>query len=65
MHISRCTSYGKEKSMRTKVRLRIDHRKAIVAAVTDEEEEIELIISKVEKQLRQAKKEREQIPIRE
>ncbi len=33
--------------MRTKVGLWIDHRKAIVVAVTDEGEEIGLIISKV------------------
>ena len=40
--------------MRTKVGLWIDHRKAIIVAITDEGEEIELIISKVEKQLRRA-----------
>ena len=38
--------------MRTKVGLWIDHRKAIIVAVTDKGEEIALIISKVEKQLR-------------
>ena len=43
-----------EKSMRTKVGLWIDHRKAIIVAITDEGEEIELIISKVEKQLRRS-----------
>jgi hypothetical protein len=37
--------------MKTKVGLWIDHRKAIVVAVTDKGEEIRLIISKVEKQL--------------
>ena len=40
--------------MRTKVGLWIDHRKAIFVANTDEGEEIELIISKVEKQLRRS-----------
>jgi hypothetical protein len=38
--------------MRTGVGLWIDHRKAIIVAVTDKGEEIGLIISKVEKQLR-------------
>ena len=38
--------------MRTKVGLWIDHRKALVVAITDEGEEIGLIISKVEKQAR-------------
>ena len=38
--------------MRTKVGLWIDHKKAIVVAVTDEGEEIGLTISKIEKQLR-------------
>jgi len=37
--------------MRTKVGLWIDHRKALIVAVTDKGEEIRLIISKVEKQL--------------
>src|SRR4030042_5511338 len=36
--------------MRTKVGLGIDHRKALIVAVTDKGEEIRLIISKVEKQ---------------
>ena len=36
--------------MRTKVGLWIDHRKALIVAVTDKGEEIRLIISKVEKQ---------------
>ena len=40
--------------MSTKVGLWIDHRKAIVVAVTDKGEEIGLIISKVEKQLRRS-----------
>jgi len=40
--------------MRTRVGLWIDHRKAIVVAVTDQGEEIGLIISKVEKQLRRS-----------
>ena len=40
--------------MSTKVGLWIDHRKAIIVAITDEGEEIELIISKVEKQLRRS-----------
>jgi len=40
--------------MKTKVGLWIDHRKAIVVAVTDTGEEIALIISKVEKQLRRS-----------
>ena len=40
--------------MKTRVGLWIDHRKAIVVAVTDKGEEIRLIISKVEKQLRRS-----------
>ena len=36
--------------MRTKVGLWIDHRKALIVAVTDKEEEIRLVISKAEKQ---------------
>jgi len=40
--------------MRTKVGLWIDHRKAIVVAITDKGEEIGLIISKAEKQLRRS-----------
>ena len=36
--------------MRTKVGLWIDHRKALIVAVTDKGEEMRLIISKVEKQ---------------
>jgi hypothetical protein len=40
--------------MGTKVGLWIDHRKAIVVAVTDKGEETGLIISKVEKQLRRS-----------
>jgi hypothetical protein len=40
--------------MRTKVGLWIDHRKAIIVVVTDKGEEIRLIISKVERQLRRS-----------
>jgi hypothetical protein len=40
--------------MRTKVGLWIDHRKAIVVAVTNKGEETRLIISKVERQLRRS-----------
>ena len=40
--------------MRTKVGLWIDHEKAIIVAVTEKEEEIKLIISRVEKQLRRS-----------
>ena len=40
--------------MRTKVGLWIDHRKAIIVAVTDKGEEIGLVVSKVEKQLRRS-----------
>jgi len=40
--------------MKTRVGLWIDHRKAIVVAVTDKGEAIRLMISKVEKQLRRA-----------
>ncbi|MGO8692668.1 MAG: hypothetical protein ACLQMF_03255 [Rectinemataceae bacterium] len=40
--------------MRTKVGLWIDHRKAVVVLVTDKDEEIGLIISKVEKQTRRS-----------
>jgi hypothetical protein len=40
--------------MGTKVGLWIDHRKAIVVAVTDKGEEAGLIISKAEKQLRRS-----------
>lgn len=40
--------------MGTKVGLWIDHRKALVVIITDKEEEIELIISKVEKQPRRS-----------
>ena len=36
--------------MRTKVGLWIDHRKALIVAITDKGEEIRLIISKVDKQ---------------
>jgi stalled ribosome rescue protein Dom34 len=40
--------------MITKVGLWIDHEKAIVVAITEKEEEIALIISMVEKQLRRS-----------
>jgi hypothetical protein len=40
--------------MKTKVGLWIDHKKAIVVAVTDKGEEIGLVISKAEKQLRRS-----------
>lgn len=40
--------------MKTKVGLWIDHKKAIVVAVTDKGEETRLIISKVERQLRRS-----------
>ena len=40
--------------MGTKVGLWIDHRKAIVVAISDKGEEIRLMISAVEKQLRRA-----------
>lgn len=40
--------------MRTKVGLWIDHRKAIIVAVTDKGEEIGLILSKAEKQLQRS-----------
>ncbi|HEC03543.1 MAG TPA: hypothetical protein ENI81_08400, partial [Phycisphaerales bacterium] len=55
--------------MRTKVGLWIDHKKAIVVAITDKGQEIRLIISKVERQLRRAgdsplegSHERQQVP---
>jgi hypothetical protein len=40
--------------MRTKVGLWIDHRKAIIVALTEKGEELGLIISRVEKQLRRS-----------
>jgi len=40
--------------MRTKVGLWMDHRKAVIVAITDKGEESTLIISKVEKQLRRS-----------
>lgn len=40
--------------MKTRVGLWIDHRKAIIVTVTDKGDEIGLIISKVEKQLRRS-----------
>lgn len=45
---------SKGEIMKTTVGLWIDHRKAIIVAVTDKGEEIGLIISKVEKQLRRS-----------
>ena len=44
----------KENSMRTKVGLWIDHRKAIVVTVTDKGHEMGLVISTVQKQLRRS-----------
>jgi len=44
----------KENAMRRRVGLWIDHRKAIIVVVTDKGEEIGLIISKAEKQLRRS-----------
>jgi hypothetical protein len=44
----------KENSVRTKVGLWIDHRKAIVVTVTDKGDETRLVISTVEKQLRRS-----------
>ncbi len=40
--------------MKTKVGLWIDHRKAIIVAITNKGEEIRLIISKAERQLRRS-----------
>ncbi len=40
--------------MRTKIGLWIDHRKAIIVAITEKGEEIREIISEVEKQLRRS-----------
>jgi hypothetical protein len=40
--------------MKPKVGLWIDHRKAVIVALTDKGEEIRLIISKVERQLRRS-----------
>jgi hypothetical protein len=45
---------AKENSMKSKVGLWIDHRKAIVVAVTDKGEEIGLVISAIEKQARRS-----------
>jgi hypothetical protein len=44
----------KENSMKTKVGLWIDHRKAIIVAVTGKGEEIGLVISAIEKQARRS-----------
>ena len=48
------TPLTKENTMRAKVGLWIDHRKAIVVTVTDKGEEISLTISAAEKQLRRS-----------
>jgi hypothetical protein len=48
--------------MSTKVGLWIDHRKAIVVAVTDKQEEVALIISAVEKQARRSLRSRHEGP---
>jgi hypothetical protein len=42
--------YTKEESMKTKVGLWIDHKQAIIVAVTDKGEEIGLVVSKAKKQ---------------
>ena len=47
-------SWAKEKTMRTGAGLWIDHRKAIIVAVTEKGDEAALIISRVEKQLRRS-----------
>jgi hypothetical protein len=44
----------KEKAMKTNVGLWIDHKKAVIVAVTDKGEEIGLVVSKVEKQLQRS-----------
>src|SRR4030067_741992 len=49
-HIAQSPKKTKEESMKTTVGLWIDHRKAIIVAVTNKGEETKLIISKVEKQ---------------
>jgi hypothetical protein len=48
------SSLTKERAMKTKVGLWIDHRKAIVVTITDKGEEICLTISVAEKQLRRS-----------
>jgi hypothetical protein len=45
---------AKEKSMKTKVGLWIDHRKATIVTVTDQGETMGLIVSKIEKQPRRS-----------
>jgi hypothetical protein len=40
--------------MKTKVGLWIDHKKAMIVAITDQGEELKLIVSKVEKQLQRS-----------
>jgi hypothetical protein len=54
IHDVRWNQETREVSMRTRVGLWIDHRKAIVVAITETGEEIGLIISQVEKQLRRS-----------
>jgi hypothetical protein len=44
----------KDKSMKKEVGLWIDHRKAVIVFLTNQEEEIKVIRSKVEKQIRRA-----------
>jgi hypothetical protein len=56
------SSQAKENSMRTRAGLWIDHRKAIVVAVTDKGEERVLIISTVEKQPRRSRSSRPRGP---
>jgi len=53
-HMAQSPKKTKEESMKTTVGLWIDHRKAIIVAVTDKGEETGLIISQVEKQLRRS-----------
>jgi hypothetical protein len=43
-----------ETAMSTQMGLWIDHRKAVIVAVTDDGEEMRMVISKVEKQLRRS-----------
>ena len=40
--------------MKTEVGLWMDHRKAVIVVITDKGEEIKVIVSKVEKQLRRS-----------
>jgi hypothetical protein len=48
------TPVTKENAMTTRVGLWIDHSQAIIVAITDEGEEMGLIVSQVEKQLRRS-----------